>query len=215
MHTLSYFSEGFLSTFRNLFTYQWRDLRACSKKLGIHIFSLGQKRFFLYQADFVLYPQSLHPRWLHNLYTEGLTVSFTSFCGFQGQNEREGFYFFPPEYCTLQLFYEYVKIFLKWEIYSYFLLLFVDAEKDGKTPHKLRMPLLHAYCSLCMHNLLQKAETSVNSKTLPRQMESTVLWLPEEYIARLNLSFPAEQYHCLLSIPHPSHRNEWADINRK
>lgn len=122
IHALPYFSEGFLSTYRNLFTYQWRHLGAFGKKIGIHIFSLGQKRFFLHQADFLLDPLSHHPRWLHNLSTEGLAVSFTSFCGFQGQHERERG-FFPPEYCTLQLFYEYVKMFLKQELYSYFLLL--------------------------------------------------------------------------------------------
>lgn len=86
IHSLPYFSEGFLSTYRNLFTYQWRSLQAFGKKLGIHIFSLGQKRFFLHQADFVLYPQSHHSRWQHNPDTEGLAAPFTSFCGFQGQN---------------------------------------------------------------------------------------------------------------------------------
>lgn len=106
-------------------------------------------------------------------------------------------------------------MFLKRELYSYILLLFVDAEEDGKSPHKLRTPPLHVWCSLCMHNLLQTAETSVSSKTPPRQMESTVVWPPEECIVRLHSSFPAEQCHCLLSIPHPSHRKEWAAINRK
>lgn len=97
IHSLPYFSEGFLSTYRNLLTYQWRSLQAFGKKLGIHIFSLGQKRFFLHQADFVLYPQSHHWRWQHNLDTEGLAVPFTSFCGFQGQNERESFFFFSTK----------------------------------------------------------------------------------------------------------------------
>lgn len=102
-------------------------------------------------------------------------------------------------------------MFLKWELYSYFLLLPVEAENDGK----IRTPPLHAYCLLCMHNLLCKAGTPVNSKTLPRQMESTVQWVPEEYIVRLHSSFPAEHYHCLLSIPYIFHRKESADINNK
>lgn len=208
IHTLPYFSEGFLSIYRNLFTYQWRHLRAFGKKLGIHFFSLGQKRFFLHQADFLCILWATTQ--VHNLPTEGLAASFTSFCGFQGQNERECC-FLHQNIALFSYFMNMWKCFLKQELYSYFLLLPVDAEKDGETPHTLRTPPLHANCFPCMHNLLQKADTSVNSKTLSRQMESTVLRLPEEHIVRLHfivpcraVSLPAEH-----SLSFPQERGSW------
>ena len=89
-HTTPLLFEALLSYHSNLFTCQWKHLRAFVKNLWICFFSLGQKIFLS------------TPRWLpaHILsaetrgggcptYTLKGSLSFTSFCGFQGRNEGE------------------------------------------------------------------------------------------------------------------------------
>lgn len=132
-----YYSEAVLSNHSNLFTYQWRHIRAFVENLRIHFFSLGQKIFLS------------TPRWLpaHILnadtrdgcktYTLKGSLSFTSFCGFQGRNEGE------------LLFTRVLHFF------SYFMNMLVF-QSETFTPNLLIYPLILIYSYLGTHRKMPR-----------------------------------------------------------
>lgn len=154
IHTLSYFSERFLSIHKNLFTYQWRHLWAFGKKIRDSHFLLRSEEI-LSTPGWLLDPQSHHPRWLHNLYIDGLAVSFTSFCGFQGENERERVFF------STRTLHSWVILCICENVFKARALFLLSAHICG-CREKWQDPMQGQNTStsrllffLCMHNLLQ------------------------------------------------------------
>ena len=144
-----YYSEALLSTHSNIFTYQWRHLKAFVKKLWIHFFSLGQKIFLCTSHWLPAHTLNTNTRGGCTVYMLKGSLSFTSFCGFQGRNEGEVLFtrilhFFS--YFTNMLFFQRA-LLLPSDISSHTNLLpSRNAQDDAKNQHKLRTPPLHSYC---------------------------------------------------------------------
>lgn len=154
------YSEALLSVHSNLFTYQWRHLRAFVKKLWIHFFSLGQKIFLS------------TPNWLpaHNLNTniQGGCTSTRWRARFLLWLSRLKWWraFVHQNTALFQLLYEYT-VFSKWELYSCLLIYPLILICSYLGTHR-KMPRTNTNSehlpftltvALCMCNMLQKVDT--------------------------------------------------------